>query len=159
MNNCSKHTILDLYIKVINFESKCIVDYETISTIESDDCNTDLVKKIKQAEHDYNEKISSDEIFAEYLHGFLIENESDLELSEAITILRNIFWVFRTYSSTYILSMCDYLYLNKVKENHLRIIGENGRDLLQNLPPNSSQYKYWKEFVVAIESSQSGAHN
>jgi len=93
---------------------------------------------------------TDDEIFAEYLCAYLLGLKRNLSAKAGCRILKDIFWIFSKFRSTYILSMTDNSFTDALTRTAVPIVLAEAEELLMQL--DKEDVIPWNSIVINLRN-------
>lgn len=93
---------------------------------------------------------TDDEIFAEYLCGYLLNLRGAVNAEAGCRILKDIFWIFSKFRSTYILSLTDNSFTDALTATAVPIVLAEAEELLMQL--DKENVRSWNSIVINLRN-------
>lgn len=93
---------------------------------------------------------TDDEIFAEYLCSYLLNLRGTVNAKDGCRILKDIFWIFSKFRSTYILSMTDNSFTDALTVRAVPIVLAEAEELLIRLDKEDA--RSWNSIVINLRN-------
>lgn len=153
-DNRSQHpkTIKDLEYLVLSdrfdrwIDPRCLALSSPIEMQREQNCRS---RSVLQLDSDID-LYTDDKLIAEYICGFISQNPQRVRDEVAIEILDVLYWVTLEFCSTYVISLCDNLFIGVLSETDAAKLLHKARSMTICHDPIVEQS--WKGLLLGLES-------